>query len=90
MWKKKKKSTEDIEKAIVFNNNINNKRFGVLENSVKMSIDALQSNNKLINQLIDDNKKLEAKVKELENFAKQLIEKNKAASNVMEHGKKGK
>ncbi len=86
----KRKSTEDIEKAIVFNNNINNKRFGVLENSVKMSIDALQSNNKLISQLIDDNKKLESRIVELENFAKQLIEKNKAANTIIEHHKKGK
>ncbi|MCF8296699.1 MAG: hypothetical protein K9J13_04065 [Saprospiraceae bacterium] len=84
----KRKSTEDIEKAIVFNNNINNKRFGVLENSVKMAIDALQSNNKLINQLMEDNKKLEARIVEVENFARQLIEKNKAASAIIDANKK--
>ena len=86
--KRNKKSIDDIEKAIVFNNNINNKRFAVLEGSIKQAIAALQSNNNLISKLIDDNKKYEVRIIELEKFAKQLIEKNKAASQVIEHNMK--
>ncbi len=72
-----RKNINDIEKAIVINNTITHRRFEKLESSIKMAVDALQSNNELINKLIDDNVRLEKRVRELENFANRIIETNK-------------
>jgi hypothetical protein len=73
------KTIEELEKSLIISNKVINQRFGQYEESIKMVVNALNSNNELVNKLIEDNKKLEERLRMLENFAKQVIDSNKKA-----------
>lgn len=81
------KTIEELEKSLFISNKVINQRFGQYEESLKLAVDALNSNNDLINKLIEDNKKLEERVRMLENFAKQVIETNKKAGMTLDVNK---
>lgn len=84
-----KKTMEDLERSIIISNKILSGRIEKLEDSIEKVIKVLTSNNTLLTKVIEENHDLQSQVLQLKEFAKKVIETNKAASDIMKFHQKG-
>lgn len=71
---------EDLERALIISNKSHGQRMERIEQNIKQLSDTMLQSNQVLRKVYDEMEAMQKRISEIEEFANQIIEANRAAS----------
>jgi ABC-type transporter Mla subunit MlaD len=85
-----KTGMQDLERAIIISNKSHTQRMDKIEQNIQQLTETMIQSNQVLRKVYDDIGDLQKRLNELESFARQVIESNKAAKVLLKSSGKAK